>query len=285
MTHPLASLQATLAAASRSAWDAVEADLRARPPVVHSPGARLLFMGFDPTLQRETETGRAIVIMHKDERFLVPLDGPQSHRVAHLRHLQTLFGWPVSREVAWNAVGEIVESRLCEPIAPTDPTREHDVRLREIYVPGQVLLVPAEKGRADEGWKDDLTPGLDDAMAELDRLQARPPIPADATPEALVRALPALLESHDWRAFAALCDDSLSATDKRMAFEQFRQAWEHAGGSLAFEGQEGDAASAGNGDVVRTRIKRSGVKPGEVLVRPLRWVKRSAGWRYVGGIL
>lgn len=287
MTHPLASAQATLSAASKAAWDAVEADLRARPPIVHAPGARLLFVGFDPTTQVPHAAGRAIAIMHKDERFLVPLDAEHAHRVGHLRDLQTLFGWPVSRETSWCAVGEILASRVLEPLegeepAPGAPTREHDVRLREIYVPGEVLLVPAAPGRADEPRPDDATPGYAEALEAVDRLQGAAPSTAGLAPEELVKVLSQVLATHHWRAFDALCDDALGATDRRMAFEQFRQAWEAAAGVLVCESVE---IQAGDGEVVRTRIRRAGSKPGEVLVRPLRWVRRGEGWRYLGGIL
>lgn len=283
MAHMLASLQATLSAASKTAWAAIEADLRARPPLVHGPGARLLVIGLDPTRQTthvSATADRAILTTHKDERFLVALDAAFNRRLSQLRHLQTLFGWPIGRESAWNAVAEIVETRALEPIAEDDPTREHDLRLLEIYVPEQLLLAPP----------DDAPPGLDAAVAELDRLQGGPAAIAatrEATsPEALVARLPQILGTHDWRSFQAMCDDSLGATEKRMAFEQFRQAWDAGASTLAFDGYEGPAASgAADGDVVRTRLRRSGPKAGEVWLRPLRWVKRGAAWRYLGGIL
>jgi len=275
MTHPLAAAQQSLADASKAAWDAVEQDLRARPPRVHGPGARLVFVGLDPTLQLEHHrAGRSIVLRHGDERFLFPLDKKLAKRISELRDLQITFGWPIARETAWNVVADIVETRELEQSEPPvegAPTREHELVLRQIYVPGQLML-------------DSEVPGLEAAQARLQALLPTIVVPGDARPERLVAALPAILRSNHWKAFELLCDDALARADRRMAFEQMRQAWQSSGG-FTLDSTEGEPERAAEGEIVRTLLRRSGTKAGEVLVRPLLWVRRGDGWRFAGGIL
>ncbi|MCC6622077.1 MAG: hypothetical protein IT385_12515 [Deltaproteobacteria bacterium] len=277
MAQPLTQVQALLAARAQEAWDQAELTLRQeaepRGGIEHLAGARLAFHGIDPTSQRPHPVGRAIVLTVDDERFVVPLDDELSRRIGQLREAQALFGWPIGREVGWNAVGEIVQTHQVAPATPGTPSREHDLALREIHIPGQ-LLIDAE-GRI---------PALDEAMSALDEAQKGVTLPASATPDALVGLLPRVLGAHHWRAFVALCDESLSTTDKRMAFEQFCQAWDISRDSISFVDIDGDPLTIGDGEVVRTRVKRTGQK-GEELVRPLRWIKRGVTWRYLGGIL
>jgi len=266
-----------LAGEALATWDRAERALQqaaeAAGGIEHIAGARLAFHGLDPTRQRPHPVGRAIVFETADERFVVPLDDELARRVAQLREAQALFGWSIGRELAWHTIGEVAQTRQVAPTEPGVPSREHDLVLREIYVPGQ-LLIDAE-GRI---------PGLDRAMSALDEAQKGVLVPATATPEVIVQHLPTVLGHHHWRAFVALCDDSLSTSDKRMAFEQFVQAWEVSGASIDLVDIDGDPHTTGDGEVLRTRVKRKGHK-GEELVRPLRWIRRGATWHYLGGIL
>ncbi len=91
----------------------------------------------------------------------------------------------------------------------------------------------------------------------------------------------------DASAFRELYDDKASGSDKKVAFDQFRHAWEAAHGDVAFDGYVEPQAivdEAVEGSIVRTRLKRPGQK-GEVLVRPIKWIKRGAGWRLAGGLM
>jgi len=276
----LAELRAGLAAESAAAWTRIEDDVRARALAVtpghgleHAPGVRLVFHSVDPTSQRGHPLGRAIVVKAKDERFVMPIDDDLASRVAQLRDAQALFGWPIGREESWFVTGLITQTHQMEPMAVGDPSREHDVAVHDLYVPGQ-LMINAERE----------IPGLDRAMAALDALQAGVTVPASASPEAMVGVLVRVLATHHWRAFGMLADEELSSTDRRMAFEQFCQAWATSGDTIQLDSVEGDAAATEDGAVVRTRIRRTGQR-GEALLRPLRWVRRASGWRYAGGIL
>ena len=228
-------------------------------------GSRVVLGGIDPTLQGAHETGRAILHRVGHTRIFVPMDMEWAQRVGHLREVQTLLGFP--REERWDAVA-IVANRGADEVI---------VKLGPILLEGQLLL--------EEGAK---VPGLDDAMKALDRLQAHITIPNNAAqPDLLLPLLFKVLETHHWRAFRELFDQGATLSDKKVTFDQFTHAWEVASGKISFEGyvEATDVMQhAHEGTIVRTRLARIGEK-GESLVRPIKWVKRGAGWRLAGGLL
>lgn len=227
-------------------------------------GARVVLGGIDPTLQGAHEAGRAILHRVGHTRVFVPMDMEWAQRVGHLREVQTLLGFP--REDRWDAVA----------IVATKGADEVVVKLGPILLAGQLLL--------EEGAK---VPGLDDAMKALDKLQAHIAIPNTASqPDVLLPLLFKVLETHHWRAFRELYDQAATLSDKKVSFDQFTHAWEVASGQITFEGyaEPLDLAHAHEGTIVRTRMARAGEK-GESLIRPIKWVKRGAGWRLAGGLL
>jgi len=233
-------------------------------------GMKTVLLGVDPTLQGAHEVGRAILHRVGSTRFAIPMDMAWAQRVGQLREIQTLLGfW---REDRWDiqvTVTEIHDESSGEP--------EVVVELGAIYVHDQILLEADGK-----------VPGLEVALKQLDRLQAGITVSnATPNPDAVLPLLFRILATHHWRAFRDLYDQSASQSDKRVAFDQFRHAWESASGKIAFAGYvepQRAVDEAVEGTVVRTRLTRSGEK-GEVLTRPIKWVKRGAGWRIAGGLM
>jgi hypothetical protein len=264
MGEALRAVRDGVTEAGRARWEA----LRARVEGGDGLGARIVLARLDPTIQGPHETGRAILHRQDKARICVPMDMEWAQRVGHLREVQTLLGF--RRETRWEAIATIVSaSGTAEP--------EFVVKLGPIFVPDQLLL--------EEGG---IVPGLEQAVATLDKLQAQVTLPHQAhRPEQLLPVLFKILETHHWRAFRDLFDQGATLADRKVAFEQFTQAWEAARGVIAFEGYAEPLAAvdeAHEGAVVRTRLTRKGEK-GEDLVRPIKWVKRGAGWRLTGGLL
>lgn len=233
-------------------------------------GSQLVLLGVDPTLQAQHDTGRAIMHKAGRQRVAIPMDMQWAQRVGQLREIQTLIGF--GREDRWDALATVLEAR-----AQGDEPPELIVKLGAIYVHNQILL-------EEEG----AVPGLELAVKELDRLQSGIVVShATPMPEALLPLLFKILETHHWRAFRDLYDQGASLSDKKVAFEQFRHAWEAARGEVTFEGYDEPALfvnEATEGTVVRTRLQRGGEK-GEKLSRPIKWIKRGAGWRLAGGLM
>jgi|GEM_PF-4995539 len=243
------------------------------PPVSDgpfAPGSQLVLLGVDPTLQAQHDTGRAIMHTAGRLRVAIPMDMQWAQRVGQLREIQTLIGF--GREDRWDTLATVLDVRSPEGEPP-----ELIVKLGAIYVHNQLLI-------EEEG----AVPGLEVAVKELDRLQSGIVV-AHSTPkpEALLPLLFKILETHHWRAFRDLYDEGASLSDKKVAFEQFRRAWDAARGEVTFEGYDEPAQlvnDATEGTVVRTRLQRGGEK-GEKLSRPIKWIKRGAGWRLAGGLM
>lgn len=237
-----------------------------------TPGSQLVLLGIDPTLQAQHETGRAILHKVGRTRVAIPMDMQWAQRVGQLREIQTLIGF--GREERWDALATVIDVR---GDATDAELPELIVTLRAIYVHEQLLL-------EEEG----AVPGLEVAVKELDRLQAGIAVPhATPKPEALLPLLFKILETHHWRAFRDLYDQNATLSDKKLAFEQFRHAWESAHGQVTFESYVEPALfvnEAVEGTIVRTRLERTGEK-GEKLLRPIKWIKRGAGWRLAGGLM
>lgn len=272
--------------ARRASWSADEA--------AGAVGQEVLLVGVDPTSQSAHDTGRAILHRAGRRRVAIPMDMAWAQRVGQLREIQTLLGF--AREERWDALATVLEVRAAAerpersgaPGAPGAPgaagatpeveaTPEMIVKLGPIWVQGQLVLEA-----------DGSVPGLEAAMKALDRLQAGIVVShATPKPELLLPLLFKILETHHWRAFRELYDDKASGSDKKVAFDQFRLAWDAARGEVSFDGYvepQAQVDAAVEGAVVRTRLKRPGQK-GEVLVRPLKWIKRGAGWRLAGGLM
>ncbi len=246
-----------------------------------SPGSTTVLVGVDPTLQAPHDTGRAILHRTGKARVAIPMDMAWAKRVGQLREIQTLIGFP--REERWDAIAKVVDARPAgrpvgeagSPELPELP--ELIVELGPIYVHGQLVL--EESGAV---------PGLDEAVKALDKLQAGIVVShATPKPAELLPLLFRILDTHHWRAFRELYDQSASLSDKKVAFEQFRHAWDVSRGEVTFDGYVEPQLlvdEAVEGTVVRTRLKRQGEK-GEAIARPLKWIKRGAGWKLAGGIL
>ncbi len=262
----LTAVRGIVTEAGEARWKSLLA--AASPEADPAVGATLLLRAVDPTLQGPHDSGRAILHRHGLVRVYIPMDMDWAHRVGHLREVQTLLGFP--REERWDALATVLDARR-------DPEPELVVKLGPIHVQGQLLL--DEQGQV---------PGLEAAVAQLDKVQAGIAVPhAAPSPEALLPLLYKVLETHHWRAFRDLYDQAATLSDKKVAFEQFCHAWEVAQGQIRFEGYSEPQAlvdEAHEGTLVRTRLARSGEK-GEALVRPIKWVKRGAGWRLAGGLL
>jgi hypothetical protein len=248
--------------ARRSAWSAP----------VDGPwvaGNQMLLLGIDPTLQGQHDAGRAILHRMPGALVVIPMDMAWAQRVGQLREIQTLLGF--RREDRWDALATVLEVRADAPEA------ELVVQLGAIWVHDQLLLEEHEQ-----------VPGLDAAMKRLDTLQAGIVVThATPKPDALLPLLFRILDTHHWRAFVDLFDHNATQSDKKVAFDQFRHAWETAQGQVTFDGYDEPQLfvdEAVEGTVVRTRLKRVGEK-GEALSRPVKWVKRGAGWRLAGGLM
>lgn len=232
-------------------------------------GTKVLLTGIDPTLQGAHETGRAILHKAGATRVVIPMDMTWAQRVGQLREIQTLLGFP--REERWDAEATIIETR--------DQGADAEVvaKLGAIWVHDQLVL--EEDGKV---------PGLEHALERLDKLHAGIAVShATSKPEALLPLLFRILETHHWRAFRELFDQNASQSDKKVAFDQFRHAWDVAKGDVKFEGYVEPQLlvdEAVEGTIVRTRLTRPGEK-GETLSRPIKWVKRGAGWRLAGGLM
>lgn len=231
-------------------------------------GSQVVLTGIDPTMQAQHEAGRAI--MHKlgRNRVAIPMDMQWAQRVGQLREIQALIGF--GREERWDALATVTDVR------EGDGVTELIVKLGAIYVHGQVLLE-----------EDGSVPGLDAATKALDRLQTGITVSHAATkPEALLPLLFKILETHHWRAFRELYDASATLADKKIAFDQFRRAWDTAQGNVTFEGyDEPTLVEEGTeGTIVRTRVARPS-ETGERLARPIKWIKRGAAWKLAGGLM
>jgi len=255
--------------------DAGRARRAAWPPVADGPftkGSQLVLLGVDPTLQAQHETGRAILHKAGRMRVAIPMDMQWAQRVGQLREMQILLGF--GREERWDTLATVIDVR---GDATDAELPELIVKLGAIYVHEQLVL-------EEEG----AVPGLEVALKELDRLQAGIAVPhATPKPEALLPLLFKILETQHWRAFRDLYDQSATLSDKKVAFEQFRHAWESSHGQVAFESYVEPALfvnEAVEGTIVRTRLERIGEK-GEKLARPIKWIKRGAGWRLAGGLM
>lgn len=231
-------------------------------------GSRVVLRDLDPTHQGPHDSGRAILHRLGHTRVFIPMDMDWAQRVGHLREVQTLVGFP--REERWEAIALVVSAR-------PSPDSEVVVKLGSILVKDQLVL--DESGRV---------PGLDEATKVLDKLQANIIVPnAASMPEALLPLLFKILETHHWRAFRELYDQVATLSDKKVAFDQFSHAYEVASGAITFDSYVEPKQAideAHEGAIVRTRLARIGEK-GESLLRPLKWVKRGAGWRLAGGLL
>jgi hypothetical protein len=236
------------------------------------PGATMVLGAVDPTLQAPHDTGRAI--LHRAGRLdvAIPMDMVWAKRVGQLREIQTLIGF--AREERWDALATVLEAR---PAGGAEAEGEVVVQLGPIYVHEQLVLE-----------EDGSVPGLDVAIKALDELQAGIVVSnTTPKPELLLPLLFKILATHHWRAFRELYDQAANLSDKKVAFEQFRHAWDASNGEVTFDGYVEPQLfvdEAVEGAVVRTRLKRQGEK-GEIIARPLKWVKRGAGWRLAGGIL
>lgn len=271
----LETIRAAVTEAGRLRWEASLGEVpgpvnKVRPEV----GARFVLSDIDPTSQGPHDTGRAI--LHRTEvaqghrvAVAIPMDMVWAQRVGRLREVQALLGF--RREERWDAIVTVLEART-ELEAP-----ELVVELGAILVRGQLLLE-----------REGAVPGLDQALARLDKLQAGIAVPnAVEKPADLLPLLYRILGTHHWRAFRELCDASASTSDKKVTFDQFRHAWETAQGEIQFEGYVEPVAvvaEAVEGTVVRTRHARRGEK-GESLSHQVKWVKRGPGWRLAGGLL
>jgi hypothetical protein len=266
MGEALRGVRASVTEAGMKHWATLIAAIGPGAPL--EVGSRIMLGGLDPTHQGPHDSGRAILHRLGHTRVFVPMDMDWAQRVGHLREVQTLLGFP--REERWEAIATVVS-------AQSSPESEVVVKLGPILVNGQLVL--------DEGGR---VPGLDEAMKVLDRLQAHIAVPNSApTPETLLPLLFKILETHHWRAFRELYDQAATLSDKKVAFDQFSHAWEVASGAIAFEGYVEPKELVGEapeGTIVRTRLAREGEK-GESLHRPIKWVKRGAGWRLAGGLL
>lgn len=230
-------------------------------------GSQVVLTGIDPTMQAQHEAGRAI--MHKlgPYRVAIPMDMQWAQRVGQLREIQALIGF--GREERWDALATVTDVREGD-------VTELIVKLGAIYVHGQVLLE-----------EDGTVPGLDAAVKALDRLQTGITVSHAATkPEALLPLLFKILETHHWRAFRELYDASATLADKKIAFDQFRRAWDTAQGDVTFEGYDEPKLvdEATEGAIVRTRVARPS-ETGERLARPIKWIKRGAAWKLAGGLM
>jgi len=272
----LDTIRASVTDAGRLRWEALVAEIprpvdKVRPEV----GARFVLSGIDPTSQGPHDTGRAI--LHRTEvaqgqraAIAIPMDMVWAQRVGRLREVQALLGF--RREDRWDAIVTVLEVR-------TDGAEvgELVVELGPILVTGQLLLE-----------REGAVPGLEAALAALDKLQAGIAVPhATEKPADLLPLLYRILATHHWRAFRELCDSSASTSDKKVTFDQFRHAWDAAQGDIKFEGYvepQAVVAEAVEGTVVRTRLARRGEK-GESLSHQVKWVKRGPGWRLAGGLL
>lgn len=251
------------AKARRSAWPPETTDRVA-------PGQTVVLRGIDPTVQEPHEAGRAIIHRAGGMRVAIPMDMEWAKRVGELREIQTLIGF--RREERWDSVAQVLE------VLPGEgDEQELIVKLGPIYVDGQLLLE-----------EDGTVPGLEEAIQKLDRLQSGIVVGNKTDkPEALLPLLFRILKTHHWRAYRDLYDNDASLADKKVCFEQQRHAWEVCSGNVTFDGYvEPDLMvdEAVEGTVVRTRVKRVDERGVEV-VRPLKWVKRGAGWRLAGGLL
>lgn len=248
------------AKARREAWPAAAGEVQR--------GAQIVLRDVDPTLQSQHDAGRAILHQLGRYRVAIPMDMSWAQRVGQLRDIQTLIGF--GREQSWDVLATVVDAR--EGDAP-----ELVVKLGAIYVPGQLLLE-----------EDGSVPGLEGAVKSLDRLQTGITVShAASKPAQMLPLLFRILETHHWRAFRELYDASANLADKKVCFDQFRHAWETAKGEIAFEGYdepESFVDEAVEGAIVRTRVARIG-ESGERLARPIKWVKRGAGWRLAGGLM
>jgi hypothetical protein len=265
MGEALREVRAGVIEAGAKRWAELAGPLSAGPLEI---GSTVVMRGIDPTNQGPHDTGRAILHRVGTTRVFVPMDMDWAQRVGHLREVQTLLGF--AREERWDAIATVVSRG-----GP-----DHDevvVKLGPIHLGGQLLL--DEAGRV---------PGLEEAMKTLDKLQSHIAVPHNApSPEVLLPLLFKVRETHHWRAFRELYDQNATLSDKRVAFDQFTHAWEVAAGAVAFEGyvEPPDVLQgAHEGTIVRTRLARAGEK-GERLLRPIKWVKRGAGWRLAGGLL
>lgn len=233
-------------------------------------GGRILLLGIDPTLQGAHETGRAILHKAGATRVVIPMDMVWAQRVGQLREIQTLLGFP--REDRWDAEATVVEVRGQGSAEP-----ELVVKLGAIWVHDQLVLE-----------EDGQVPGLEAALKRLDKLHAGIAVThATPKPDALLPLLFRILDTHHWRAFRDLFDQNASQSDKKVVFDQFRHAWDAARGEVKFEGYVEPQIlvdEAVEGTIVRTRLSRPGEK-GESLSRPIKWVKRGAGWRLAGGLM
>ena len=232
-------------------------------------GQRMLLVGVDPTLQGPHEAGRAILHRTPAARIAIPMDMTWAQRVGQLREIQTLLGF--RREDRWDVQVTVLESR------GEGPDLELVAKLGAIWVRDQLLLEEAGA-----------VPGLDEALRRLDALQAGIAVThATPKPAALLPLLFKILETHHWRAFVDLYDHGASQSDKKVAFDQFRHAWDVSQGQVTFvsyDEPELFVDEASEGTIVRTRLKRQGEK-GEIFSRPVKWVKRGAGWRLAGGLM
>lgn len=269
MGEALRSVRAGVIEAGQKRWTEVASGLADSGPF--EVGRQVLLRGVDPTLQGPHDSGRAILHRVGQTKVFVPMDMEWAQRVGHLREVQTLLGFP--REDRWDAVATVVGRGAQDQ----DSATEVVVKLGPISPSGQLLL--EENGKVA---------GLDEAMKALDKLQAHIAVPHNAaSPEALLPLLFKVLETHHWRAFRELYDQAATLSDKKVAFDQFCHAWEVGGGKVSFEGYVEPPEvlqQAHEGTLVRTRLARAGEK-GEALVRPIKWVKRGAGWRLAGGLL
>jgi hypothetical protein len=271
----LDTIRASVIEAGRLRWETLLGEVpgpvgKVRPEV----GAHFALTGIDPTSQGPHDTGRAI--LHRTESaqgqrlaVAIPMDMVWAQRVGRMREVQALLGF--RREDRWDAIVTVLEART-ELEAP-----ELVVELGPIFVRGQLLLE-----------REGAVPGLDQAVASLDKLQAGIAVPnATEKPADLLPLLYRILATHHWRAFRELCDASASTSDKKVTFDQFRHAWEAAQGEIQFEGYvepQSVVVEAVEGTVVRTRHARRGEK-GESLSHQVKWVKRGPGWRLAGGLL
>jgi hypothetical protein len=264
MSEALRAVRAAVTEAGRGRWST----LLQQVDQGESPGAKILLERLDPTVQVAHDTGRAIQFQREKARVFIPMDMEWAQRVGHLREVQTLLGF--RREARWDAIATIVS-------AQNKPELELVVKLGPVFVPDQLLLEEAGG-----------VPGLEQAIAALDKLQSQIAVPHQAgRPEQLLPLLFKILETHHWRAFRELFDQGAPLSDRKVAFDQFAQAWEAAGGVITFDGYAepiNAVDEAQEGAIVRTRLKRRGEK-GEELVRPIKWIKRGAGWRLAGGLL
>jgi hypothetical protein len=244
-------------------------------------GAQVVLAGVDPTHQAPHQAGRAIIHRADTVRVAIPMDMAWAQRVGELREIQTLLGF--RREERWDVQATVLEVQAPEKRGGEGETADEPelpeiiVKLGAIYVVGQLLI-------QDDGE----VPGLQDAIKRLDRLQSGIVVSnTTSKPDALLPLLFKILETHHWRAFRELYDANASLADKKVAFEQQRHAWDVSSGKVAFDGYVEPQLmvdEAVDGSLVRTRVKRTDER-GEEIVRPLKWIKRGAGWRLAGGLL